>query len=64
MQRSILDGHLYQLNYGRRWHGTLGASAARLWDVMRGLVAANPAPFGGWLMVPDQASPSPVASFP
>jgi len=46
----IEDGHLYQLNYGRRWSAPLPDDP---WLVMRRLAETNPAPCSGWLHAPD-----------
>jgi anthranilate synthase/aminodeoxychorismate synthase-like glutamine amidotransferase len=46
---SIRDGQFYQLNYGRIWSGELHDP----WAVYKRLVKSNPAPYSGWLLVPD-----------
>eukprot|EP00667_Euglena_gracilis_P001013 EG_transcript_1014 len=66
VKQCIRDGHLYQLNYARRWFGTLPDTPALAgstgmgegdlptpWEVMAQLVRRNPAPFGAWLLAPD-----------
>ena len=47
---SIHGGHLYQLNYGRNWSGPM---ADEPWLAMRRLANTNPAPFAGWMHIPD-----------
>ena len=46
---AIRDGQFYQLNYGRIWSGRLQDP----WGVFKRLVASNPAPYSGWLNIPD-----------
>jgi anthranilate synthase len=49
VRHAIRDGQFYQLNYGRIWSGRLQDP----WGVFKRLVATNPAPYSGWLNVPD-----------
>ena len=52
VQSAIVDGQLYQLNYGRTWEGEIRAEP---WDVFRHSVASNPAPYSGFLHMKDEA---------
>lgn len=45
----IRRGEFYQLNYGRVWEGGLNSP----WKMFRRLLESNPAPYSGWLSVPD-----------
>jgi len=47
---AIQGGHLYQLNYGRRWSAPLAEDP---WRIMRRLSEQNPAPYAGWLHARD-----------
>jgi anthranilate/para-aminobenzoate synthase component I/anthranilate/para-aminobenzoate synthase component II len=49
VQAAIEQGQFYQLNFGRIWQGRLDHP----WPVFRRLAKANPAPYSGWLQVPD-----------
>ena len=52
VQSSIIDGQLYQLNYGRSWEGKI---LAEPWDVFCHSIASNPAPYSGFLHMEDEA---------
>ena len=47
---SIRGGHLYQVNYGRRWQGEMSGQP---WDTFRRMTHSNPAPFSSWLYLAD-----------
>lgn len=47
---SIRGGHLYQVNYGRRWQGTMSGQP---WDSFLRMTQTNPAPFASWMNVAD-----------
>ena len=49
VQAAIEQGQFYQLNFGRIWQGRIDHP----WPVFRRLAEANPAPYSGWLHVPD-----------
>ena len=50
VKEAILDGELYQLNFGRRWMGDLDEHP---WQTMVRLTKDNPAPMSSWLHAPD-----------
>ena len=50
VQRSIASGQLYQLNFGRKWHGPLEEDP---WTIQCRLLLANPAPWSCYLNSPD-----------
>jgi anthranilate synthase len=50
VKEAILDGELYQLNFGRRWMGSLSEHP---WKTMVRLTKDNPAPMSSWLHAPD-----------
>ena len=52
VQSSIVDGQLYQLNYGRSWEGTV---LTEPWDVFCHSIASNPAPYSGFLHMKDES---------
>ena len=52
VQSSIIDGQLYQLNYGRSWEGKI---LSEPWDVFCHSTASNPAPYSGFLNMRDEA---------
>jgi len=47
---SIRGGHLYQVNYGRRWQGSMDGQP---WDAFLRMTQTNPAPFASWMHVAD-----------
>lgn len=47
---SIRQGHIYQLNYGRKWEGRMPDHP---WNAFQRLMASNPSPFASWLYVHD-----------
>ena len=51
VQSAIVDGQLYQLNYGRTWEGEIETEP---WDVFRHSIASNPAPYSGFLHMKDE----------
>ena len=51
VHRAIVDGQLYQLNYGRSWEGEIQSEP---WDVFSHSVASNPAPYSGFLHMNDE----------
>ena len=51
VQSSIIDGQLYQLNYGRSWEGKI---LTEPWDVFCHSIASNPAPYSGFLHMKDE----------
>lgn len=51
VQESIVDGQLYQLNYGRSWEGEINSEP---WHVFSHSVASNPAPYSGFLHMKDE----------
>jgi anthranilate synthase len=48
---AIVDGQLYQLNYGRSWEGEI---LSEPWDVFSHSVTSNPAPYSGFLHMNDE----------
>jgi len=51
VQSAIVDGQLYQLNYGRSWSGEIESEP---WDVFSHSVSTNPAPYSGFLHMKDE----------
>ena len=51
VQEAIVDGQLYQLNYGRSWEGEINSEP---WHVFSHSVASNPAPYSGFLHMKDE----------
>ena len=51
VQQAIVDGQLYQLNYGRSWEGEIHSEP---WDVFSHSVTSNPAPYSGFLHMKDE----------
>ena len=49
VRSSIKDGEFYQLNYGRIWSGEINNP----WPVFKRLIKTNPAPYSGWISIPD-----------
>ncbi|HJL59028.1 MAG TPA: chorismate-binding protein, partial [Candidatus Thalassarchaeaceae archaeon] len=49
VRSAIKDGDFYQLNYGRIWSGKISEP----WAVFKRLLKSNPAPYSGWLSIPD-----------
>ncbi len=49
VRSAIKDGDFYQLNYGRIWSGKISEP----WTVFKRLLKSNPAPYSGWLSIPD-----------
>jgi anthranilate synthase/aminodeoxychorismate synthase-like glutamine amidotransferase len=47
---SIRGGHLYQVNYGRRWQSEMHGHP---WDAFLRMTRSNPAPFASWMNVAD-----------
>ncbi len=52
VQSAIVDGQLYQLNYGRSWSGEIESEP---WDVFSHSISSNPAPYSGFLHMKDEA---------
>ncbi|MEK9739161.1 MAG: chorismate-binding protein, partial [Euryarchaeota archaeon] len=50
IRESIRGGHLYQVNYGRRWQGEMSGQP---WDTFLRMTHSNPAPFSSWLCLAD-----------
>ncbi len=50
VQSAIIDGQLYQLNYGRSWEGEIKSEP---WHVFSHSVVSNPAPYSGFLHMKD-----------
>ncbi|MBL11443.1 MAG: hypothetical protein CMB46_01355 [Euryarchaeota archaeon] len=50
IRKSITQGNLYQVNYGRRWRREMPGSP---WDAFLRLTDSNPAPFSSWMKVGD-----------
>ena len=50
IRESIRGGHLYQVNYGRRWQGKMSGQP---WDTFLRMTHSNPAPFSSWLYLAD-----------
>ena len=51
VQSAIIDGQLYQLNYGRTWEGEVRTEP---WEIFRHSVDSNPAPYSGFLHMKDE----------
>ena len=49
VRSAIKDGDFYQLNYGRVWSGGISEP----WSVFKRLISSNPAPYSGWISIPD-----------
>ncbi len=49
VREGIKKGDFYQLNYGRKWSGEIKDP----WFVFKRLIESNPAPYSGWLLIPD-----------
>ena len=47
---SIRQGHIYQLNYGRKWEAKMPDHP---WNAFQRIMATNPSPFASWLYVHD-----------
>lgn len=58
VQEAITAGHLYQLNFGRTWSGTLSNSP---WELMQELYRCNAAPFSGFLQMQPSDSDEALA---
>ena len=50
IKTSIRQGHLYQLNYGRKWEGKMPDHP---WNAFQRMMSTNPSPFASWLYVHD-----------
>ena len=50
IRQSIRGGHLYQMNYGRRWQGEMHGQP---WDTFLRMTHSNPSPFSSWLHLAD-----------
>ena len=50
IKNSIRQGHIYQLNYGRKWEGKM---ADHPWNTFQRMMVSNPSPFASWLYVHD-----------
>ena len=50
IRESIRGGHLYQLNYGRRWQGPMSDDP---WLAFLRMTRSNPAPYASWLHLAD-----------
>ena len=50
IREAIRGGHLYQVNYGRRWQGEMQGHP---WDTFLRMTRSNPAPFASWLHLAD-----------
>ena len=48
--RAIEEGHVYQVNYGRNWTGSLDQDP---WNCFLNLANSNPAPYSAWMSSPD-----------
>jgi len=48
---AIVDGQLYQLNYGRTWEGEIQSEP---WTIFSHSVASNPAPYSGFIHMKDE----------
>lgn len=48
--QAIKHGHVYQVNYGRRWKAPLENDS---WSVFSKLSRANPAPYSSWMRSPS-----------
>ena len=50
IRKSIRGGHLYQVNYGRKWEGEMSGQP---WDTFLRMSYSNPAPFSSWFHLAD-----------
>ncbi|MGB1802238.1 MAG: chorismate-binding protein [Candidatus Thalassarchaeaceae archaeon] len=50
IRQAIKGGHLYQVNYGRKWQGEI---EGKPWEVFLRMTRSNPAPFASWLNLAD-----------
>jgi anthranilate synthase len=50
IKNSIRQGHIYQLNYGRKWEGEMPDHP---WHAFQRVLETNPSPFSSWLYVHD-----------
>ena len=50
IKNSIRHGHIYQLNYGRKWEGEMPDHP---WYAFQRILETNPSPFSSWLYVHD-----------
>ena len=50
IKSSIRQGHFYQLNYGRKWQGSM---IDHPWNAYQRMTKSNPSPFASWLYVHD-----------
>tara|TARA_B100000941_G_scaffold69896_1_gene47305 strand:+ start:3562 stop:5514 length:1953 start_codon:yes stop_codon:yes gene_type:complete len=50
VKQAIVDGELYQLNFGRTWEGPLGEDPA---EIFHRLSVSNPSPFSGFIEAAD-----------
>lgn len=50
IKESITKGHFYQLNYGRKWTGSMPDHP---WNAFQRMTMINPSPFSSWLYVHD-----------
>jgi len=48
---AIIDGQLYQLNFGRTWEGEIQSEP---WTVFSHSIASNPAPYSGFVHMKDE----------
>ena len=48
---AIVDGQLYQLNFGRTWEGEIQSEP---WTVFSHSIASNPAPYSGFVHMKDE----------
>ena len=51
VQSAIVDGQLYQLNFGRTWEGEIQSEP---WTVFSHSIASNPAPYSGFVHMKDE----------
>ena len=51
VQSAIVDGQLYQLNFGRTWEGQIQSEP---WTVFSHSIASNPAPYSGFVHMKDE----------
>ena len=51
VQSAIIDGQLYQLNFGRTWDGEIQSEP---WTVFSHSIASNPAPYSGFMHMKDE----------
>jgi len=50
IKQSIRQGHFYQLNYGRKW---VGSMRDHPWHAFQRMIEINPSPYASWLYVHD-----------